>query len=283
MAVEGIGNLVQNFADHLFQQGAATPSVPRIVGSQNLGIGAPPEDTFTPSAQNNLGADAQNTGIFQPGQGALSAATAGILPPQAPPNAGPSASSPANTGAANANSNANGQQGAAADASVGPGATPGQANSGPAASAQVQLEIQKLNASLPALGLTNDEIQEIDRIASLIKNFNPAAYADLVNQFEARSQGATQQTSSGAPQVSSSSAGLASTAGAGANSTDNDFHVQTLLPPQTAQGSAQPGTSNESRNPAATSVVFPAPGLQGLHVEFTSPTGNGSGPPAPES
>jgi hypothetical protein len=268
MAVEGIGNLVQNFADHLFQQGAATPSVPRIVGSQNLGIGAPPEDTFTPSAQNNLGADAQNTGIFQPGQGALSAA---------------SASSPANTGAANANSNANGQQGAAADASVGPGATPGQANSGPAASAQVQLEIQKLNASLPALGLTNDEIQEIDRIASLIKNFNPAAYADLVNQFEARSQGATQQTSSGAPQVSSSSAGLASTAGAGANSTDNDFHVQTLLPPQTAQGSAQPGTSNESRNPAATSVVFPAPGLQGLHVEFTSPTGNGSGPPAPES
>jgi len=48
-----------------------------------------------------------------------------------------------------------------------------------------QIQIQALNAALPALGLTIAEIQLIDRIASLAHNFNPAAYANLVNQFEA--------------------------------------------------------------------------------------------------
>ena len=37
------------------------------------------------------------------------------------------------------------------------------------------------------------EIQEIDRIASQIQDFNPAAYTSLVNQFEALAQQATQQ------------------------------------------------------------------------------------------
>lgn len=42
------------------------------------------------------------------------------------------------------------------------------------------------------------EIQEIDRIAAQIQNFNPAAYTDLINQFEALAQQATQQGSANA-------------------------------------------------------------------------------------
>ena len=52
----------------------------------------------------------------------------------------------------------------------------------------MQEQIQILNASLPALGLSKVEIQEIDHIATQIQNFNPAAYATLVNQFEALAQ-----------------------------------------------------------------------------------------------
>ena len=62
----------------------------------------------------------------------------------------------------------------------------------------MQEQIQALNASLPALGLSKVEIQEIDSIATQIQNFNPAAYAALVNQFEALAQQATQQNAANA-------------------------------------------------------------------------------------
>ena len=67
----------------------------------------------------------------------------------------------------------------------------------------MQEKVLILNASLPALGLSKVEIQEIDTIATQIQNFNPAAYAALVNQFEALAQQATQQnTANGAANAS---------------------------------------------------------------------------------
>ena len=62
----------------------------------------------------------------------------------------------------------------------------------------MQEKVQILNASLPALGLSKVEIQEIDNIATQIQNFNPAAYTALVNQFEALAQQATQQNAANA-------------------------------------------------------------------------------------
>jgi hypothetical protein len=62
----------------------------------------------------------------------------------------------------------------------------------------VQEKIQALNASLPALGLSKVEIQEIDSLATQIQNFNPAAYTTLVNQFEALAQQSTQQNTANA-------------------------------------------------------------------------------------
>jgi hypothetical protein len=84
-----------------------------------------------------------------------------------------------------------------------------------------QEKIQALNASLPALGLSKVEIQEIDRLATLIQNFNPGAYADLVNQFEALGQQSTQPSAASAP-ANASSVGsqntLASTKSSGGGS-----------------------------------------------------------------
>ena len=39
-----------------------------------------------------------------------------------------------------------------------------------------QQQIQALNNALAALGLDPQQIQELDQIASIIKDFNPAAY-----------------------------------------------------------------------------------------------------------
>ena len=62
----------------------------------------------------------------------------------------------------------------------------------------VQEQVQTLNAALPALGLSKVEIQEIDSIATQIQNFNPAAYTNLVNQFEALAHQPTQQNAANA-------------------------------------------------------------------------------------
>jgi hypothetical protein len=89
-----------------------------------------------------------------------------------------------------------------------------------------------LNASLPALGLTNTEINQIDRIASLVQNFNPAAYANLVRQFEALAQNSGSSTS-----------------------------VNTALLPATNSGPNAPNSTNAA-----------AYQVQGISIKFTAST-----------
>jgi hypothetical protein len=104
-----------------------------------------------------------------------------VFPPQTASGAAPSASTARPAGAS------------------GTGTTGGQSVASPAAAAEVQNQIRALNAALPALGLTNNQIREIDRIASLIKDFNPSAYADLVRQFETQAQETQEQHVAPAP------------------------------------------------------------------------------------
>ncbi len=164
------------------------------------------EDTFTPSGQSNSAqATAQDAGIFQVSPGALTAATANILIEQAASNGTPNGS-PAQIASGTTTNAGNPQPGAATNSNA--PANPGQlfapdpAGQPPAAKAvpttNVQEKVLSLNASLPALGLSKVEIQEIDNIATQIQNFNPAAYAALVNQFEALAQQATQQNAANA-------------------------------------------------------------------------------------
>ena len=201
MAVEGIGSLVQILAKQVREQTAnsqAGANTPATGNADNLAV---TEDTFTPSAQNNFAqATAQDAGIFQVSQGALTAVTASNLFAQTNPNAIQSAAS-ARVGSALAASIGGTQL--STPQRVGLPAIPGQlfgpsplgqvppAKAAPATNEQAQ--IVALNAGLPALGLSKVEIQEIDSLASQIQNFNPATYTDLVNQFEALAQRATQQ------------------------------------------------------------------------------------------
>jgi hypothetical protein len=206
MAVEGIGNLVQILADQLLEQAPNLQAGGTTQGVANAGNAAVPEDTFTPSTQDNAAqTTAQDAGIFQVSQGALTAVTVSILFAQANPNATLSGA-PASAASATTTDAGNAQPGATANSNIPviPGQlfapTPvGQAPT-PAAvpTMNEQEKIQALNASLPALGLSKVEIQEIDRLATLIQNFNPAAYTDLVNQFEALAQQATQPNATSA-------------------------------------------------------------------------------------
>src|SRR5579864_683224 len=177
MAVEGIGNLAQILTHQLRQQTLGARAGASTQGTGNADNTAVTEDTFTPSAQNNFTqATAQDAGIFQVSQGALTAVTAKLLFAHANANGAPSGVSVQPASAANPNPG-NAQPAVAALAGQAP-----PVKAVPATN--VQQQIQFLNAALPALRLSKVEIQEIDRLAAQIQNFNPAAYTDLINQFE---------------------------------------------------------------------------------------------------
>ena len=255
MAVEGVGSVIQNLADRLFGQGQTAQAGTPVPGARDVGGGTAAEDTFTPSTQGNFGpATAQDAGIFQLSPRPLPTVAVGLLSAQAPPDAvQPAAPEQDNAGSApNLGASAAQNPPAASDTST----NSAQNASSPAASAELQNKIRQLNASLPALGLTNNEIQQIDRIASLIKNFNPAAYTDLVNQFEALAQKAAQQNAAGAPPAPAS------------NANNGGFQAQQILI-QFADSQGTPNSQSGNGNqvsPAAS--PFDPPGLQVGQVQF---------------
>jgi len=279
MAVEGIGNLVQNVADRLFEQKQEKQAVANtfILGRGNTGNGAVAEDRFTPSAQNEFAqTTAQDAGIFQVGQGVRTEIAANFRFDQATRNpdqneAAAQAATAATAKAGSAQADAGANPGAPVDASQqGNVVTPAEAAAnGPAATENVQVEIQALNAALPALGLTNAQIQQIDRIASLVNNFNPAAYTNLVNQFEALAQRSAQQSAAYAP------AGTAAPAIAGANG--GGFQVRDIFFHLTgAQGAVNSaGTSGSGQGSAANNAQTGAATLQIDLVQFTLSNSSG--------
>jgi hypothetical protein len=88
----------------------------------------------------------------------------------------------------------------------------------PAASTQSQL--QALNSALAALGLAPEEVAQVDRIASLIQDFNPAAFLSLVHQLQAVAQANSPQLTA-ADASKTATAGSNSPAAASAANTDN--------------------------------------------------------------
>jgi len=110
------------------------------------------QDEFQPSSGNS----AHDAGLFQVKQQAVFSATATVVLAQ-------------NGGAQNA-------------APPAPAASP--VNTTTTDDPEIFTELQSLNTSLIALGLTQEEISVVDRVAELIKNFSPAAYASLVNQLQ---------------------------------------------------------------------------------------------------
>jgi hypothetical protein len=222
MAVEGIGNLTQNFTEQLAAQAVVPQAAANVpaAGSPAPVPAAAPVDPFTPSSDVNAAqATAQDAGSFQVGQGTLGALGASLLFAQS--NAAASQNGiPAQAAPATAANTGNAQPAASAKviSPVPPGQllTPAPAGQAPPAKAtpppNLQEEILVLNAQLPALGLSKVEIQQIDNLATQLQNFNPGAYAIVINQYEALAQQSRQQDAQN-PAANASSGNQNSTPG----------------------------------------------------------------------
>jgi hypothetical protein len=272
MSVDGIANLFQNLPGQLPGQTQEIRTAKDASGTVNPVV---TEDIFTPSTQNPLApATEQDAGIFQVSRAALIAAAANLLflPSASNTDQGSAAGQATNAGAPQAAATNTGSAGSAGQPAANTPAA--QANLGAAAAATAQIQIQALNAALPSLGLTNNQINEIDRIAALVQNFNPAAYANLVSQFEALAQQAAPSNAVNQPVIPGTSP--ATNSGTGANG--SGFQVQEVLlkftgAPQAAAGNTA-GSGNGQTAPANTPPTA-GPALEIGQVVFTLTNANG--------
>lgn len=143
-------------------------------------------DEFRPSGANT----ANEAGLFQVTQQSVFLGTATLLQagPDGATTAGANAAS-APTASANSASPATSVSGTATSGNV-VAATNAQNTD----NAQVLAQLQSLNDALASLGLSADEIAAVDRVAQLIKDFSPAAFASLINQLQALEQDSAQPT-----------------------------------------------------------------------------------------
>lgn len=261
MALAEVGNLATNLVNQLLGQGRNSSSnAPAVQSGATNTARNLPEDRFTPSAQGNSNhTTAQEAGLFQVAQFSTLSAAANITQNQAATQA---AQNPASAQAA--------QAVATPAALQGPVAQVAAPTNTVTAAANVQDQLQTLNLALAALGLNDSDIQSLDRVASLIKDFSPLAYSSLVYQLEALAQ----QT---APRAASAATN-AVTATSGANA--GTFQIQGLaIHFSGAQGSSNRGTSNgnSSGQQAAGGGTpqFSAFNLQVEEVQLTLTNSNG--------
>lgn len=186
--------LYQTLDNSQNQDGNAKNKVVAPEASSNQAANA---DTFVHSAQN----PAQDAATFQVHQVSLFSAAANFLlqpAPAAPPAvAAPPAIPPANTQNADTT---------IAPANTAPAPTAQAAASAPAAATTtaatdatvIQQQLASLNDSLAVLGLSASEINVVDGVAQLIKDFNPAAFDGLINQLQSLAQASAPQIASAA-------------------------------------------------------------------------------------
>jgi hypothetical protein len=154
MAVAEIGNLATILFNRLSAQDYSASASIRAAGNVHAtNANVLPEDRFTPSAQqNSVQTAAQQAGLFQIVQfPTLSVAV----------KTQPAATQPVQIAA--------------------PATTVTTAVS-------VQDKLQALNTALATLGLSESDIQSLDRVASIIKDFNPVAYKNLAFQLQTLAQ-----------------------------------------------------------------------------------------------
>lgn len=224
MSVVNLVNLTERLLNQNTSQGADAQTPQKSSNQQGSPVQAPTEDQFTPSALTAQGQGAaQEAGLFsvaqfsffstaaqfllgqnpgsapQPSQAADHAlpttanttspngapAPSAFAPPLAAANPGPAQNLPAGVGAA---STVNGLAPAATLVAEPATGTNAGATTTVPGSLVLQQQLQSLNQSLVALGLSAQEIQELDHIASIINDFNPLAFTSLAFQLEELAQ-----------------------------------------------------------------------------------------------
>jgi len=245
MSLVGLVNLAERLLNQGSTQGQDPQTAQKAASTPpTRGAQGTAEDLFTPSAQNAL---AQDAGLFSVAQLSFFSAAADFLLGQATPQqpaAAPAVNTPANAtqgaaqaavpGAATTPALANLSQ-PSANANAAPAAanfatttakTQATAPAAPTAAAAtatatttsaapgsltVRQQLQSLNTALAALGLSPQQIQQLDQIASIINDFNPTAFTSLAFQLEELAQ-ATQAAPTPAPATAGNAQGAATNA-----------------------------------------------------------------------
>ena len=158
MAVAEIGNLARTLFNRLSAQDDGASASMRAAGNVHAtNANVLPEDRFTPSAQqDSVQTATQQAGLFQVAQFPTLSVAVNIIS-QTPPAAvrTPQIAAPATT---------------------------------VTTAISVQDKMQALNTALATLGLSKSDIQSLDRVASIIKDFNPVAYKNLAFQLQTLAQ-----------------------------------------------------------------------------------------------
>ena len=191
---------------------SATPTATENVATPVASVAAP----VAAAAQNSAKVAAAPVATVAPVATAAPAAALNVSPVAAATQSSASAqnATPAQSAAAVAQSSAAAQNAAATQNSATPqlfaaAVTAGAAVAAPAPSANVSAfvppptviqtataasELQSLNSALSALGLSQADIAQVDRLASARDDYNPTTYSVLVHQLEVLAQTPKEQT-----------------------------------------------------------------------------------------
>lgn len=322
MVLVGLVNLAERLLNQSDTQGQDTQLTQKTANSQAV-QGAPGgvEDRFTPSTQDpQTHANAQDAGLFSVAQFSFFSAAADLFlrqtvgattnpaPAAAPqavpavvvtPLAGlPQAANSANNSGISSNENANAGTNAAGGTTVG---TIGAANAGGASAANnsaaansliaQQQQLQALNNSLVTLGLTPQQITQLDQIATIISDFNPTFFTALAYQLQelAQAQQALASATAGGAQTAAPNSATANVNGAPANAigagavgaNGGGFQIQELAIRFTgieAQGTAPANATAAGQTTPANgngNIQAAAFNLQIEEVNLTLVNGNG--------
>jgi len=201
--------------------------------SQQASVSALPQDSFTPSSvTGSSDSTAQAAALFNaPKTSPLPTSTTSTTLQSA---------GVANSGSSASNANAQSASGAQADST-----STAVTTSTATGSVAQQTQLNTLNNALAALGLSAADIQQIDRVASLINDFNPTAFTSLAYQLEAQAQNSTGPS----PSAQSTQSGVAGASAVVATSTSS-----AATPPALQSFSSSPqsrSNSGESAQPQA--------------------------------
>lgn len=271
---------IVNLAERLLNQNSTGGQEPPL--TQKSEIPATPqvksgiaEDQFVPSSQSAQ--DHTNglaVGPFNAQKQSFLATAAQFLLGQNGPTAANQSSAPSLQPAVSV---------AAAAVAAAPSGAPAQASAVPLGTtastgiaALSSQELQSLNTALTALGLSAQDIQKVDQIASLINTFDPAAFTALVYQLEALAQ----QASASTPQTTVASSPAVG-GNLGASQTTGGTYLRELviafagINAQTAvELNANPTSQNAAPNPNG-NLQAAAFTLQIEEVQLTLTNGSG--------
>ena len=213
-----------------------------------------------PAAKSPAVATAANSTIDPSAQNATSVPSSGNSPAIATPTNANNA--PALATASPVNSTASNLPFSTSSATPGTTALALIPPSSVAQSASVNSELQSLNTALSALGLPQSDIAVIDRIAALLKDFSPAAYSDLLHQFETLAQSQLAPAATAPPATTSATA----TAAPASEPSSPQTNLSTANPaPAVANGAIGAVPKGSSASGATFQV-------QDLVIRFTSIT-----------